>query len=255
MSSSSTTCRTRPPASSPSCSCANACVIFVFREDEVTTPITLCGFAVSNYYNKVKLSLLEKNVPFTEVEVFPSQSEGFLSESPMGKVPFMRTPKGVLSESQVLTEFIEDSWPEPPLFPRDPFARARCRELIEHLELHLELPARRLYGQAFFGATVSEETRKEVAPVLEKGLRSLGRLARFSPFVAGSDFTHADCAAWAHLPLVSQATRKIYERDFLDEFLPQAKAYLALVDQRPHAQRVSADRKAAMDAYLSRAKK
>jgi glutathione S-transferase len=108
-----------------------------------------------------------------------------LSESPMGKVPFLRTPQGVLSESQVLTEFIEDNWPEPPLYPRDPFARARCRELIEHIELHLELPARRLYGEAFFGGTVSEETKKEVAPLLEKGLRSLGRLARFSPFIAG----------------------------------------------------------------------
>ena len=28
--------------------------------------ITLCGFAVSNYYNKVKMLLLEKGVPFTE---------------------------------------------------------------------------------------------------------------------------------------------------------------------------------------------
>jgi glutathione S-transferase len=81
------------------------------------------------------------------------------------------------------------------------------------------------------------------------------RLARFSPFVAGSDFTHADCAAWVHLPLVSQATRKIYGRDFLDEFLPQAKAYLALISERPHAQKISADRKVAMEAYMSRAKK
>ena len=58
-----------------------------------------------------------------------------------------------------------------------------------------------------------------------------------------------------HLPLVSQATRKIYGRDFLDEFLPQAKAYLALIGERPHALKVSADRKAAMDAYMSRLKK
>ena len=75
----------------------------------MTTPITLCGFSVSNYYNKVKLSLLEKCIPFTEAQVYPSQSEELLSESPMGKVPFLRTPKGVLSESQVLTEFIEDT--------------------------------------------------------------------------------------------------------------------------------------------------
>jgi len=230
-------------------------VITVSLEHELTTPITLCGFAVSNYYNKVKLSLLEKGVPFDEALVFTSQKEEMLAESPMGKVPFLRTSKGVLSESQVLTEFIEDSWPEPPLYPRDAFERAKCRELIEHLELHVELPARRLYAEAFFGGTVSEETRKEVASLLEKGLKSLARLARFAPFIGGESFTHADCAAWVHLPLVSQATRKIYGRDFIDEFLPQAKAYVRLVGERPHAQQVNADRKAAMEDFMSKAKK
>jgi len=230
-------------------------VIIVFLEHELTTTITLCGFAVSNYYNKVKLSLLEKGVPFAEALVFTSQKEEMLAESPMGKVPFLRTARGVLSESQVLTEFIEDSWPEPPLYPRDAFERAKCRELIEHLELHVELPARRLYAEAFFGGTVSEETKNEVAALLEKGLKSLARLARFAPFIGGESFTHADCAAWVHLPLVSQATRKIYGRDFIDEFLPQAKAYIKLVGERPRAQKVNEDRKAAMEAFMSRAKK
>ena len=223
-------------------------------EHELTTAITLCGFPVSNYYNKVKLSLLEKGVSFTESEVFPSQTEEMLSESPMGKVPFLRTPRGVLSESQVLTEFIEDTWPEPPLYPNDHFERAQCRELIEHIELHLELPARRLYGEAFFGRTVSDETKQEVAALLEKGLKSLARLARFAPYIGGDRFTHADCAAWVHLPLVSQATRKIYQRDFLDGVLPQAKDYLKLIGERPSAQKVNAARKAAMDAFLSKPK-
>ena len=221
----------------------------------MTTPITLCGFAVSNYYNKVKLSLLEKGILFSEAVVYPSQNEEILSESPMGKVPFLRTPKGVLSESQVLTEFIEDNWPEPPLYPRDPYARARCRELIEHVELHVELVARRLYKEAFFGGTVSEETKAEVAPLLEKGLRSYARLARFAPFIGGDAFTHSDCAAWVHLPLISQCTRKIYGRDFLDELLPQAKAYLKLISERPHAQKVNEDRKTAMEAYMAKARK
>jgi glutathione S-transferase len=221
----------------------------------MTTPITLCGFAVSNYYNKVKFSLLEKSIPFAEAFVFTSQSDEMLAESPMGKVPFLRTAKGVLSESQVLTEFIEDTWPEPALYPIDIFERAKCRELIEHIELHVELPARRLYAEAFFGGTVSEETKKEVAALLEKGLRSLGRLARFSPYIGGDRFTHADCAAWVHLPLASQAARKIYGRDFVEEFLPQAKAYLKLVGERPHAQKINDDRKAAMEAFMSKAKK
>lgn len=230
-------------------------MIIVSLEHELTTPITLCGFAVSNYYNKVKLSLLEKNVSFAEALVFTSQSDEMLAESPMGKVPFLRTSKGVLSESQVLTEFIEDTWPQPPLYPRDSFERAKCRELIEHVELHLELPARRLYAEAFFGGTVSEETKTEVSSLLEKGLRSVSRLARFAPFIGGDSFTHADCAAWVHFPLISQATRKIYGCDLIDEMLPQARPYLKLVGERPHAQKVNEDRKAAMEAFMSKAKK
>lgn len=221
----------------------------------MTIPITLCGFAVSNYYNKVKLSLLEKGVPFAEAYVATSQSEEMLAESPMGKVPFLRTPWGVLSESQVLTEFIEDSWPEPKLYPCDNFARAKCRELIEHIELHLELPARRLYTEAFFGGSVSDETKQEVEKLLGRGLKSLARLARFAPFIGGESFTNADCAAWVHLPLVSQATRKIYGRDMLDEALPQVKGYLKMIGERPHARKVNDDRKTAMEEFMAKAKK
>lgn len=218
--------------------------------------LKLCGFAISNYYNKVKLSLLEKGIPFEEELAYPSQKDEFRQDSPMGKVPFLRTDRGVLTESQVLTEYIEDMHPEPPLYPKDLFERARCRELIEHLELHIELPARRLYAEVFFGGSVSDETRQEVEKLLEKGVRSLAHIARFDPFIAGKAFTHADCAAWAHLPLLSQATKKTYGRDFLDEALPGARLYLKMLAERPHVQRVNNDRKAAFEAYAaSKAKK
>ena len=217
--------------------------------------LKLCGFSVSNYYNKVKLALLEKGIPFEEEMIYPSQDETLKKDSPMGKVPFLRTPRGVLSESQVLIEYIEDTHPAPPLYPADAFARAKCRELIEHIELHLELPARRLYPEAFFGDSVSDETKKEVEKLLAKGLKSLAHLARFEPNIAGKEFTHADCAAWVHLPLVSQATRKIYGRDFLEELLPSAKPYLKLISERPQAQKVNADRKAASEAFMAKTKK
>ena len=213
--------------------------------------LKLCGFSVSNYYNKVKLALLEKGMQFEEEVAYPSQKESFLQDSPMGKVPFMRTEQGLLTESQVLIEFIEEICPEPALYPREAFERARCRELIEHIELHLELPARRLYAEAFFGGSVSASTKEEVEIQLNKGLRSLKQLVRFAPFIAGTEFSHADCAAWVHLPLVSQASRKIYGLDLLEEHLPQAKEYLRMIGERPHARQVNADRKAAMDAFAS----
>ena len=107
--------------------------------------ITLCGFAVSNYYNKVKIALLEKNIPFTEeVVMTKSRDEAVLSASPLAKIPFIRTPGGGLCESQAILEYIEAAYPNPPLLPADPFAAAKVRELTIFIDLHLELVARDL---------------------------------------------------------------------------------------------------------------
>ena len=211
--------------------------------------LKLCGFNVSSYYNKVKLSMLEKSVPFEEELVLPRQEESVLKQSPMGRVPFLRTDRGVLTESQVIVEYVEEAYRDVPLYPADPFERAKCREIIQHLELDVELPARRLFGEAFFGGKASDETRREVEKQLGRGLRSLAQLAKFSPYIAGERFTHADCAAGIHLPMVAQATRIIYNRDFVAELLPGAIPYLDRLRERPAVRRVEDDRKAALAAY------
>ena len=48
--------------------------------------LTLCGFPVSNYYNKVKLALLEKGVAFTEETVMTKSTDAnVLNASPLAK--------------------------------------------------------------------------------------------------------------------------------------------------------------------------
>lgn len=85
--------------------------------------LTLCGFPISNYYNKVKLALLEKNVPFAEETVMTkSTDEAVLNASPLAKIPFIRTPDGALCESAVILDYLEAAYPNPPLLPADPFA-------------------------------------------------------------------------------------------------------------------------------------
>ena len=166
--------------------------------------LTLCGFSASNYYNKVKLALLEKGLPFTEELAWVGETD--LSATPLGKVPYLRTPQGTLCESAVIADYIETAYPQPALLPADPFAAAKVRELITFLELHLELVARNLYPQAFFGGTVSDSARDKVGAQLEKNIAAFGQLAKFSPYLAGDSFTMADCAAFVHLPLVASAT-------------------------------------------------
>jgi glutathione S-transferase len=205
--------------------------------------LKLCGFAVSNYYGKLKLQLLEKQVPFEEELVWVGNTHPKLMDrSPMGKVPFLQTDSGCLSESMVCADYIEHAYPVHPLLPSDPLAAAKVRELIVHLELHMELVARELYAQAFFGGKVSDERQAFVRKQLPKGVAAFAKLASFKPYVVGEHFTLADCAAAVHLPVIASACKRVLGEDLLAS-LP-VKSYLELIDARPTMARVNADRKA-----------
>ncbi len=209
--------------------------------------ITLYGFAISNYYNKVKLALLEKNAPFTEVYVHPKHIDAAtLVMTPLGKVPFITTTQGALCESQAIMEYIDAAFPSPPLMPADPFAAAKVRELIVFIDLHLELVARELYGQAFFGGTASESAQARVKKLLTRNIAAFKGLVKFAPFVAGEMFTQADCAAFASLPVIGMATKAVYGEDLLLAGGVDYKAYVKLIGERPAAMKVVADRRAAV---------
>lgn len=207
--------------------------------------LVLCGSTVSNYYNKVKIALLEKGVPFTEEKVNTgSKEEAVLSATPLGKIPFIRTEHGVLCESQAILDYIEAQYPNPPLLPADPWQAAKVRELVTFVDLHLELVARELYPKAFFGGEISEANAARIQKLLKKNIAGFLRLAKFSPYVAGATFTQADCAAWASLPLVSMASRAVYGEDLLAAAGIDWKPYSKRVGERASAQKVVADRKA-----------
>jgi glutathione S-transferase len=212
--------------------------------------LTLCGFAASNYYNKVKFALLEKGVPFEEELAWVGKTDP--ASSPIGKVPYIKTANGPVCESAVIMEYIEQQYPQNPLMPTDAFAAAKVRELVTFLELHLELVARNLYPEAFFGGKVSDSAKEKTGAQLEKNIAAFAGLAKFSPYVAGETLTLADCAAVVHLPLVSGATKLIYGRDFLAD-LP-VRDYMKFMGERATLQQVNADRKANMDLMLSRMK-
>jgi glutathione S-transferase len=208
--------------------------------------ITLCGFAVSNYYNIVKHALLEKGVAFTEEHVLTrSKDEAVLSASPLGKVPFIKTEQGALCESAVILDYLEDQYPAHPLLPQDAFEAAKVREMVTFINLHLELVARELYGQAFFGGKVSDELKATVKKQLVRNIDAFKRLVKFSPFIAGDTFTLADCVAFSNLPLIGMATRGVLGEDLLLAAGMDYKPYIKMIGERESSVRVAADRKAA----------
>jgi glutathione S-transferase len=214
--------------------------------------LTLCGMPISNYYNKVKFALLEKGIAFEESYApTHSKDEAVLAATPLGKVPFLHTDHGSLCESQVILEYLEAICPAPALLPADPFAAAKVRELTTFVDLHLELVARELYPQAFFGGSVDDATKERVRKRLLKHVPGFRRLATFAPFIGGDTFTQADCAAFVSLPLVGMASRLVLGEDLLAAGGVDWKAYVKFVGERPAAQRVVADRKAAEQAFAA----
>lgn len=207
--------------------------------------IRLYGFPISNYYSMVKMTLLEKGMAFEEVLVRPSQEADYLSFSPMGKVPCLETEQGFLTETEVIVDYLHDLGQGASFYPDDPFDKAKIRELIRYLELYIELPARRLYGDVFFGKPASDTEKESVRKELQKGFAALRRLAVYSPYIGGSVMSYADFYFLFSVGLVTRVTKKALDWDVFSTE-PGIRDLLALLEQRDSVKTIRAAQKAAM---------
>ncbi len=207
--------------------------------------LKLHGFPLSNYYNGVKLALIEKGLDFEEVYEMPRQEAEFTAKSPMGKVPCLEIDGKYLTESNVIFDLLEDLYPEPALYPADPFERAKAKEILHYVELYIDLPARRHIPTVFLGAPRNEAAVEEVRPDLEKGLRALRQVAKLDPFLAGPSYTYADIAALFHVGLARNVIKAIYNWDIVAE-VPGLEKCLEQIAQRPAAKQVLGDLDRAM---------
>ncbi|NWA27253.1 glutathione S-transferase family protein [Pseudomonas gingeri] len=212
--------------------------------------LKLYGFAVSNYYNMVKLALLEKGLPFEEVPFYAGQTPEALAISPRGKVPVLGTPQGFINETAVILPYIDDTQPGVKLLPADPYQRARVLALAKEIELYIELPARASFAEAFFGMPVPEAIKEKTKAELLLGFATLKRHGAFAPYVAGSEFSVADIYFLYSVDLACGVGQKLFGIDLMAE-MPEAKALLERLQQWPNVQRIAADKEAAMPAFLA----
>jgi glutathione S-transferase len=209
---------------------------------------TLHGFAYSNYYNMPKHALLYKGVKFSEDLVYPSAA-GYNKLSPALKVPSLTTDDGQhLSEAAVLCEYIEDAYPDKPLFPADPVARNKVRQLMHMAELYLELPNRRLISYSFSNKPAPEQLVKEVVAVVDRGINSINALATFKPWVLGAEFTMADIYLY-YVLTVAEMGGQMTGVD-LNKRIPGLEAWRAAFAAEPVSKQVAADTEANREGFF-----
>lgn len=207
--------------------------------------LKLHGFPSSNYYNLVKLTLLEKEIEFEECLVYPGAGESYrpdyLEMSPMGKIPCLETGEGMLSESRAIVDYLEEAFPDRPRsYPEAPFERAKVREICQVIDLYLELSARRVLRNFFARKKPPDGIAREVTETLTRGAQALARLASFDGYLLGDRFTAADASAVIHLPVVRLLSEGVLDFDPLAP-LSGVDHYLARLEQRPAVQRVRKD--------------
>ena len=205
--------------------------------------ITLHGFAASNYYNVVKYVLRYKGIAFEEHLIY-SGGEEWLSISPVGKIPAMTTEDGQhLSETTVICDYLEEVYPDRPLYPADPVARARVRQIMKVSELYLELPSRRLIAYAFSGKPAPQKALDDARHVASRGIGAMNRLCQFSPYIAGAEMTLADIYVHYVNAVVNSIGSRQMEWDILAE-ISGMKEWNAGMRESDIALAIEADRRA-----------
>ena len=168
--------------------------------------IRLFHVPLSPFCRKVRLCLGEKRLEVELVEErYWEKDPDFLRRNPAGKVPVLRIDEMNLSESMAICEYLEDKFPNPPLFPRDAEGRYEVRRLVAWFDdkFHAEVTANLLYERVNrkltkTGYPVSANV-KAGAKAIKFHLDYMAWLLDRRRWLAGDAMTLADFAAAAHL--------------------------------------------------------
>jgi glutathione S-transferase len=96
--------------------------------------ITIYSVAACPYAQRTRILLRLKNIDarLVELDLSKNRPDWFLAINPAGKVPTIVHGGKPLSESSVINEYLEEIFPDPPLFPADPYQKAFSRILIDY---------------------------------------------------------------------------------------------------------------------------
>ncbi|MGY0216122.1 glutathione S-transferase family protein [Endozoicomonadaceae bacterium StTr2] len=167
---------------------------------------TVYGIQLSPFARKVILALEAKGVEFQINPVTPmNKPEGFEKISPLKKIPALQDDLVTLADSTVICEYLEQRYPQNPLYPEDLVARARARWFEEFSDTSVLAVA----GPLFFERVVKKVMMKQeadearVSQIVEEELPKVyGYLEQElseAGFIAGETLSVADLALGSNL--------------------------------------------------------
>ena len=199
---------------------------------------------LSPFSRKVRLALMEKRIPFDlRLERVWERREEFLTVNPAATVPVLQESNGlVVVDSYAICEYLDEAYPDNPLFGRTLAERAEVRRLVAWFDqkfnaevtrnLLYEKQMKRLLGRGNPDATALRAGYTNIKPHLEY----IGWLAETRAWLAGGALSIADLAAAAHISSLDY----IGDIDWTQS--EAAKDWYARVKSRPSFRPILADR-------------
>jgi glutathione S-transferase len=146
-----------------------------------------------------------------------NKPKDLLQLNPYGKVPVLVDGDGVVYESAIIDEYLEEQYPDVPLMPKDPLARARIRIWIDYCNTRVQRAA----GYIAHSYKV-EESRVELRQYLE----NLNRQMQGREYIA-DEYSLADIT---YIPFFVRRER--YQVTIGDD-LPHIKGWMKRLLDRP----------------------
>ena len=202
----------------------------------------LFHFPLSPFCRKVRLTLAEKRIEVELIEErYWEQGQDLLARNPAGKVPVLRMGERVLSESQAICEYLDETVPEPSLIPRDALKRYEVRRLCAWFDdkFHHEVTTNLLYERLMKRVTKQGypdgKAIREGANRIKYHLDYMAWLLEQRRWLAGDVMTLADFAAAAHLSCLDYASDVDWNRQAV------VKDWYAKIKSRPSFRSLLAD--------------
>lgn len=194
--------------------------------------MTLYSGAIDLLSHRVRIVLAEKGVSYEVINIESrGKTEDLFELNPYGNVPTLVDRELALYDSNIITEYLDERFPHPPLMPVYPVARAKARLIIYRFDREWGPLIRKLESGK---ASDIHATAKELGTYITQ----LIPVFNSSPYFMGDEFTLVDCCIatvlwrlpyWgvsftpAETKIINKYAERIFQRDSFQASLTESE--------------------------------
>jgi len=193
----------------------------------------------STNVERVTLALAHKGLEAEPVDVEPADRSPVVTVSGQSLVPVLEDEGRVVSDSTHILEYLEERYPDPHLYPRDPARRAECVLFVDWFNRVWKAPPNAI-ADALAGLSPDRTRIAELGAEMAASLEVFEGMLTGREYLLG-EFSAADCAAFPFLKyalLHDPEDEELFHRVLIENLPlgvthPQIGAWIRRMDARP----------------------